>query len=182
MRIVVPILLIALFGVFSLAVMGMEAFWETWRKPDPQPIAFPHDLHAGKGFTKLSNGEVVAKLGMECIQCHVYVNVSKQATVPAVSICKDCHQKLPVRTEEQQKLKDYLDRNEAMIWQKIHSVPPHVFFSHKRHIKKGIDCAVCHGDMTVVKTVTQVRTLQMGFCVSCHVKNEAPRDCWTCHK
>jgi hypothetical protein len=36
-----------------------------------------------------------------------------------------------------------------------------------------------------VKTMTQVhqvRSLEMGWCVGCHRQNNAPTDCWTCHK
>jgi hypothetical protein len=57
-----------------------------------------------------------------------------------------------------------------------------VLFTHKRHIKKGIDCSECHGDMKVVEKVRQVRSLRMGWCVTCHRENNAPVDCWTCHK
>lgn len=193
MRFVVPILLTLVFSVFVLAILGMTTFWVEWQKPDPQPIAYPHDFHAGSAITTLSDGKVAAGLGLQCTHCHQYVDKSRFATIPAVSICAECHTKLPPRTEELQKLKAYLDNNEPIVWQRIHSVPQHVYFSHKRHVKyyadeKGMDvgngeiCAKCHGNMQVVKEVKQVTTLRMGFCVSCHRAENAPQDCWTCHK
>ncbi len=193
MRFVVPVLLTLLFGSFILAILGMANFWVVWEKPDPQPIAYPHDVHAGKSLTTLSNGAQVTGLGLECTHCHQYVDKSRFATVPALSVCASCHANLAPRTTEMEKLKQYIDNNQPPIWQRIHSVPPHVYFSHKRHVKyfeenmqmsvtNGEACQRCHGDMRVVKTVKQTRTLTMGFCVSCHRQNNAPTDCWTCHK
>ena len=43
-----------------------------------QPIAFSHKLHAGT-------------MAIDCKYCHVGVTVSPNATVPAVSICMNCH-------------------------------------------------------------------------------------------
>ncbi len=193
MRYAVPVLLTGLFGLFILAILGMTMFWVDWEKPDEQPIAYPHDLHAGKSITTLSNGEQVTGLGLECTHCHQYVTKSRFATVPALSICADCHSKLDPRTDEMKKLKQYIDNNEPPVWQRIHSVPKHVYFSHKRHVNyfsenwdvkitNGEACQKCHGDMRVVKEVKQTTTLRMGFCVSCHRANNAPTDCWTCHK
>ncbi len=193
MRYAVPILLTLVFSVFILAILGMTQFWVEWQKPEPQPIAFPHDFHAGSELTTLSDGSQVVGLGLSCTHCHQYVDKSKHATIPAVSVCASCHSNLNPRTEEMKKLKAYLDKNEPMVWQRIHSVPPHVYFSHKRHVKyfseveglkaeNGEICANCHGDMKVVKEVKQTVTLRMGFCVSCHRAKNAPQDCWTCHK
>jgi hypothetical protein len=182
MRIIVPLILIVVFGFFSLVILGMGVNWVSFEKPiGQQPVAFPHDIHAGSGLGKLSNGEEVGKLNLKCTHCHLYVEKSRFATVPPMSVCKSCHQNLPARTKELEKLKTYLDSNQPIPWVKIHNEQPFVYFSHKRHIKAKIDCANCHGDMTVVKTVKRVRTLEMGFCVSCHRANNAPEDCLTCH-
>ncbi len=182
MRIILPLLLVAVFGIFALVIVGFAYNWVSFEKPlGVQPVAFPHDIHAGSGLGYLSDGTQVGQLNLPCVQCHLYVEKSRFATVPPMQVCKNCHQNLPARTPEQQKLKVYLDNNEAIPWVKIHNVPKHVYFSHKRHIKAGVQCESCHGDMTVVKTVTRVRSFEMGFCVSCHRANNAPQDCWTCH-
>lgn len=169
MRTIVPLILAGFFGTMAVATFAMSAYWETYEKVPDQPIAFPHDIHAGD-------------LNIACTHCHQYVEVGKQATVPALSICMDCHAGMQSDKPEIIKLQGYWERQEEVAWQRIHTMPDHVYFSHKRHIKAGVDCAECHGDMTVVNTVKQVRTFQMGFCVSCHRANAASQDCWTCHK
>ncbi|RMH87714.1 MAG: cytochrome C [Calditrichaeota bacterium] len=182
MRLAVLTILTGFFLVCGAAVFLMGMYWERVEQPEPQPIAFPHDFHAGTGMVTLSTGEKRAGLGLPCTHCHVYVDKSRFATVPAVKICVDCHKGVQTKSQEAAKVMEYWDRQEPIPWVRIHKVKDFVYFSHKRHIKAGVDCAVCHGDMTVVKTVKKVRTFQMGFCVSCHRANGAPQDCWTCHK
>lgn len=43
-------------------------------------------------------------------------------------------------------------------------------------------CATCHGDVMFMSKIRQVRTLSMGWCVSCHRENGASIDCLTCHQ
>ncbi|HQU70842.1 MAG TPA: cytochrome c3 family protein [Calditrichia bacterium] len=179
MRAILATLLAGFFSVIALGMLGAGAFWVKYEKPEPQPIAYPHDLHAGK-------------LNLECTHCHVYVDKSQYATVPAMKICMDCHKDAQIVSPEIDKLKKFWENEEPIPWQRIHSVPNHVYFSHERHVKffaakgetykDGQICAKCHGNMKVVKEVKQTRTLKMGFCVSCHRAEGAPTDCWTCHK
>ena len=170
MRIIVPVVLILVFGLFGAAVLLMGFNWVSFERPiAEQPIAFPHNKHAGN-------------LNLQCTKCHVYVEKSRFAGIPAMKICMECHENAPSQTPEVDKLKNYWKRQEPIPWVKIHNVPSHVYFSHKRHIKAGVQCESCHGDMTVVTTVKRVRSFEMGFCVSCHRANNAPQDCWTCHK
>ena len=42
-------------------------------------------------------------------------------------------------------------------------------------------CSICHGDVSSMHKVEQVRTLKMSDCVDCHRENNAPTDCTTCH-
>lgn len=179
MRFIAPTLLTGFFAVIAAAMLGMSGYWATFEEAAPQPINFPHNIHAGK-------------LGITCVTCHVYVDKSKFATVPAVQICINCHGKAPSQSPEVDKLKQYWADQQPIPWVRIHQLAKFVYFSHKRHIKyfsgkgesyeHGEICQKCHGDMTVVQTVKQVRTLQMGFCISCHQANGAPRDCVTCHQ
>ena len=165
---IVPVLLAGFFMTMIGGVFAMQLYWSTFDEPADQPIAFPHDIHAGK-------------LQLDCTTCHVYVEKSKHATVPAVETCMNCHAGGGIESPEIDKLLDYWYKQEPIPWVKIHSMPDHVYFNHARHIKAGVDCATCHGDMTVVQTVKKVRTMDMGFCVGCHRANDAPEDCWTCH-
>ena len=169
MRNIVPILLTGFFSMMALAIVGMSGYWVTYEEAPPQPIDFPHFKHAGN-------------LGLECTTCHLYVEKSKHATVPPMSVCMDCHENAAIAGPEIEKLKKYWADKEPVPWVRIHELPQHVYFSHKRHIKADVECESCHGDMQVVRTVKQVRSFQMGFCISCHRQNNASIDCATCHK
>jgi predicted CXXCH cytochrome family protein len=56
-----------------------------------------------------------------------------------------------------------------------------VYFTHKRHIAAGVQCEHCHGQLAAMPVVRQVKSMKMGFCVSCHEANHAPTDCVICH-
>jgi hypothetical protein len=93
-------------------------------------------------------------------------------------------------------------------WVKVHDLPDFVHFTHKRHVKAGLECQECHGevqdDMTVGRRVSE---LTMGWCLNCHeshpsiqenycegeeltngtcyeaeLRRTEIKDCYTCHK
>ncbi len=166
---IVPALLLGLLG-FGLAVTaGLGYHWyQTGRKPD-QPIAYSHYLH-------------VEKNGLECTDCHQNADKGPQATVPAMQICMDCHEDVAADRRSIKKLKKYWENKEPIPWNKVHNTPWHVHFTHKRHIKAEIECTYCHGQVKAMTTNRQTRSLDMGWCVTCHKENNAPTDCLTCHK
>lgn len=134
-----------------------------------QPIAFSHPIHAGG-------------LALDCTHCHQWVEVSRYPGLPALSVCMECHESAATDRPEIQKLTRYWEDGREVGWVKVYENPWHVYFSHKRHVKAGVDCSVCHGDVTVQMPIRQVRSLKMGWCVSCHRENGASTDCATCHK
>ncbi|HYD53142.1 MAG TPA: cytochrome c3 family protein [Gemmatimonadaceae bacterium] len=146
------------------------------RGPD-QPIAFPHPVH-------------VQKLGMNCLYCHNAANKSPDPGMPAVSTCMGCHSLIgperpasdvgPKRTSaELQKLWQYADVKAPLApfganarpipWERIHKVPDYVRFPHMRHVNAGVSCQSCHGDIQNMRKVSQAASLNMGWCVNCHV-------------
>lgn len=170
-RYIVPVGLFAYFMVIAVAILGLGFYWVNYQQPAEQPINFPHNIHAGK-------------LGIKCQFCHQYTDRSIRAGIPPMSLCMECHKTAATDRPEIQKLTRYWENKEPIPWVKIHTFPKmaNVRFSHKRHIKKGIECETCHGKIEVTKVVRKVRNLKMGFCVSCHRANAAPTECWTCHK
>ncbi len=162
---------IALAGwvLATLALLGLLAAWRHSTPLAPeQPIAFPHTIHAGR-------------LGLACTFCHVNAPRSPRATVPPLSVCMTCHETIALDRPEVQKLRAFVARKEPVAWVQVHAVPDYVRFTHKRHVKAGVDCAVCHGGVATMPRVTRVRPLTMGWCVSCHRTRGAPTDCSTCH-
>lgn len=143
-------------------------------KGPTQPIAFSHQIHAGK-------------LGLDCLYCHTGAAKSPIANIPAVSTCMGCHKLSVTDRPEIQKLTGYANRGEAVPWIEVYRLPDHVKFNHVRHVKAGIQCADCHGPVDQMDVVYQVPSLKMGWCVTCHRQNvdnpqfPASMDCLVCH-
>lgn len=137
-----------------------------------QPIPFDHALHAGKNQ-------------MQCNYCHSSVEYSKQATVPSTNICMNCHMVVATDRPWIKELSKYHERGESVQWVKVHMLPDHVQFNHRRHMLAGknISCQTCHGAVEEMQVVRQNSTLSMGWCINCHRKPEynAPINCSTCH-
>ncbi len=139
-----------------------------------QPIAFSHKVHAGK-------------LGINCIYCHYAANKSMDPGLPAVSTCMGCHTlitssspavkaDIPTLAPEIDKLQKYAAQQKPIPWVRIHKVPEYVHFPHVRHINAGVTCQTCHGQIQTMDRVYQYSSLNMGWCVSCHVTGYSPRE------
>jgi hypothetical protein len=48
-------------------------------------------------------------------------------------------------------------------------VPEYVRFPHMRHVNAGVTCQSCHGQVQNMDKVYQAASLNMGWCVRCHV-------------
>lgn len=99
---------------------------------------------------------------------------------------------------ELEKLKGYWESGEEIPWTKVHDLPDWVNFSHKRHVKAGVQCEECHGNVAEDFTVAErVKPLNMGWCLECHkthpsvdenygaqaeLRRAEMKDCYTCHK
>ncbi len=142
-----------------------------------QPIKFSHITH-------------VQKHKIECQLCHWNVAKSPYASIPEVETCAGCHNKnglfLGGQTEEQKaeiaKLQKYIASGEPIPWEKVHVMPDHVRFDHRRHVKAGVSCQSCHGQIPEMEEVERVSSMKMGWCVSCHREKGTSIDCYVCHK
>ena len=146
-----------------------------------QPIYYSHKVHAGVNQ-------------INCQYCHIGVYQGKQATIPSVNVCMNCHQAIneykgeKIYTEEGKevdgtaeikKLYKYAgfvegkpwDASNAkpIEWVRIHNLPDHVYFNHAQHVKAGqVQCQTCHGEIQKMDEVKQFSNLSMGWCVNCH--------------
>ena len=151
-----------------------------------QPINYSHMLHAGE-------------LQINCEYCHSGARRSIHAGVPSTSVCMNCHSLIDTTDRpELQKLVGYYERGEVIPWVKVHDLPDFVYFSHKRHVRGGVQCQECHGEIQEDMTVARrVHPLTMGWCLTCHenhpsidenygagaeLRRAEIKDCWTCHK
>lgn len=135
----------------------------------PQPVQFSHKLH-------------VTDNQIGCGVCHPYARHSPAAGLAAASSCIGCHKFVAKDKPEIQKLTAEVLAGRRPEWTRIHRVPDHVFFSHERHLAKGVACLACHGDVASMGLDHQVHQLNMGFCMECHRKVQATIDCLACHK
>lgn len=144
----------------------------------PQPINFSHVIH-------------VQQNKMECQYCHWTVSKSAYAAIPEVESCMGCHKLVPGKipegsgltmSPEVKKIHDAYNAGEEIAWEKVHVMPDHVRFNHKRHVKAGVTCHECHGQVPAMPVVERVSSMKMGWCISCHRERGTSIDCTVCHK
>jgi len=127
----------------------------------------------------------VQQLGMNCLYCHFSANRSPDPGLPAVGTCMGCHTVVQGRRPA---IQGVADRDTASIrqllsfakgtpdqwkpipWIRIHKLPEYVHFPHMRHVNAGVTCQTCHGPIPEMQRVYQYSSLNMGWCVNCHVK------------
>lgn len=147
-----------------------------------QPIHYSHKIHAGDN-------------GIECKYCHSSARVSKNAGIPSLNVCMNCHKNISefqgdkdstyvdytkeYYTAEIQKLYDavgwdktaqkYTGKQKPVKWVRIHNLPDFVYFNHSQHVSvAGVECQTCHGPVQTFEVMKQFSPLTMGWCVNCH--------------
>jgi hypothetical protein len=167
-----------------LSVVGVGWYTQPDRfvqgyKPE-QPIAFSHQLHPGV-------------LKIPCQYCHSGVLRSRFAGIPPIEKCMNCHRVTKTDRPEIIKLTAVYNSGKPMEWQRIHSLPDHVFFDHRPHVNAGIICQTCHGEVQTMAVVYQKMSMRMGNCLGCHRNpkdalpsnssiTKGPDDCYACHR
>jgi hypothetical protein len=76
-----------------------------------------------------------------------------------------------------------MSRGEEIPWARVYDYSPsaHLRFNHAPHIRAGVTCANCHGDVAQQTVAERVVDLTMGYCIDCHQERQASVDCLTCH-
>jgi len=135
-----------------------------------QPIAFVHKVH-------------VDEVELSCKDCHVSAERGVQASIPDIRTCWNCHEMTLTEHAEIKKIKAYHDKGLDIPWQRVWgwNDEAHVRFNHAPHVRQGIECATCHGDVSQMAVATRTMEHTMGFCVGCHREKNASDDCVTCH-
>ena len=166
---------IAIFAVAALvvAVVAWNEIWFNKGYAPEQPLQFSHKIHAGDNH-------------IPCLYCHTNAERSRHATVPAESVCMNCHALMAVQTVEIEKLRESVLQQRAIHWVKVHDLPDFVHFDHSRHVRASVACTSCHGPVERMDRIDQRMPLTMGWCLSCHdargVGERGERtDCVRCH-
>lgn len=174
------ILFIVLLSVIFLGSTGWKGMWETGVHTGyqpVQPIKFSHQLHSG-----------INKV--DCQYCHSGAYSSKNASIPSLNVCMNCHnyvkasEKYDGKTSpEIMKIYSALDYNEdtqvygtntkPVEWIRIHNLPDLAYFNHSQHVSvAGIECQKCHGPIQTMEEVYQYSPLTMKWCINCHRETE----------
>jgi hypothetical protein len=152
-----------IFGaVFILAGIGW-ILWVFYRSSymtqvgvvRPQPVEFSHEHHVGG-------------LGIDCRYCHVSVETSAFAGIPATEICMQCHSQIWNDSPKLEPVRASFRTGESIRWTRVHDVPDFVQFNHSIHIKKGVACIACHGQVDSMPLMWRTETLHMQWCIDCH--------------
>ncbi|RKD12435.1 cytochrome C [Pelobium manganitolerans] len=171
---VVLALLITLgsFGYMDMWNTGVQTGYQP-----VQPIKFSHQLHAGTNQ-------------IDCQYCHSGAWKSKNATIPSLNICMNCHKYVQATDKyngeispEIQKIYTALDYNpetqkygnntRPIEWVRIHNLPDLAYFNHSQHVSvAGIECQKCHGPIQEMEEVYQYSPLTMKWCINCHKETE----------
>lgn len=155
----------AVLGPWAYSGSGSYTFYiggGMGRSPE-QPIRFPHPVH-------------VNSLQMNCTFCHNAAGQSPDPGLPAVGTCMGCHTIVGAGRPEIVKLAEYATKKQPIPWVRVHKVPEYVHFPHMRHVNAGVTCQTCHGQVNNMAQVFQAQSLNMGWCVTCHVQGYSPAD------
>lgn len=148
-----------------------------------QPIYYSHKVHAGLNQ-------------INCLYCHGGAMEGKQASIPSVNVCMNCHKQISEYkgpkifdaagneingTNEINKLYEYAgvdpknpgafdpSKAKSIPWIRIHNLPDHAYFNHSQHVNAGKQqCQSCHGEITDMHEVKQFSELSMSWCINCH--------------
>ena len=145
-----------------------------------QPIHYSHRIHAGSN-------------GIDCKYCHSAARVSKNAGIPSLNVCMNCHKNIAevsdtTATADHSKAfydaqiqelynavgwdktnQKYTGKSRPVKWVRIHNLPDFAYFNHSQHVTvAGIECQKCHGPVQTYEIQKQFAPLTMGWCIKCH--------------
>ena len=148
---------------FLVVVAGVVGFFWYYGSPKytdvgyrpQQPVPYSHKLHAGD-------------LGMDCRYCHNHVEESPFAGVPATQTCMNCHTFILSESEKLLPVRESWANGKPIEWVRVHKLPDYVYFDHSAHLRAGIGCVECHGNVAQMEAVMQMEPLSMGWCLDCH--------------
>jgi len=173
-----------LLASLSLLVGGSLAWATTARErslaiyPTQRiPLRFDHQQHLSAGA--------------ECATCHDSVRgsaSSKDRNLPGHEECGTCHDidaaKKGEKTDPPSACNTChpgFDATVRLEPAKLEMPAANLHFNHQVHVKKNVDCAVCHGAMEDVQLATRQQLPKMATCLKCHDGNAASKACGTCH-
>ncbi len=154
---------VSIFGAVFVVAGLLWLFDEVNRSPwvtqarvaRQQPIQFSHERH-------------VAGNGLDCRYCHTSVEESSFAGIPPTKTCMNCHSQIFSASPYLEPVRQSFRTDRSIAWTRVHDLPDFVYFNHSIHVKKGMGCTTCHGQVDRMPLMWQEKSLQMEWCIDCH--------------
>jgi hypothetical protein len=161
----IPTIIAIVVVVFTVAAIGFFWYYGSPRYTDVgyrpiQPVHYSHNLHAGD-------------LGIDCRYCHYDIEYSSVANLPPTQVCMNCHKIIGTDNDRLQPVRDSWANDIPIRWVRVHSLPDYAYFNHAAHLRAGVGCSTCHGNIAAMEVVEQKQPLSMGWCLDCH-RNPGP--------
>lgn len=156
-------------GIGFVLALGLGAYWS--ERYTDQPFPFSHAAHVR---------------GAACVLCHQGARTGPRAGILDLVGCTGCHAVPPGNPSAGQRAAwQKAEAGEAAPWNRLYRLPPHVYFSHRRHVVlAGLECASCHGDLARSTTAPSRprQIVKMRDCIGCHDREKVTVDCTGCHR
>ncbi len=151
------------FGALGLLLLGYEVerspFQTEVAVVREQPVPFSHEHHT-------------AQLGIDCRYCHTTVETGPIANIPPTHTCMSCHSQIWNDSPMLAPVRQSLERNEPLHWERVNDLPDFVYFHHGIHVQKGIGCVSCHGRIDEMPLTWKAEPMTMEWCLDCHRQPE----------
>jgi hypothetical protein len=151
-----PLFVLALMAGVTAYAAGLRSDYYTGvGEAIVQPVPFSHRHH-------------VKGLGLDCRFCHASVDRSAFAGLPDTHTCMGCHSQIWPTAPVLAPVRDSYARGIPIAWRRVNRLPDHVYFEHAAHVRKGIGCVTCHGNIGEETFVMKSRPFFMFECIDCH--------------
>jgi hypothetical protein len=153
----------SLAGALSAAVVGgwvvftlMRSSWVTKQLEFvEQPLQFSHAHHVGG-------------VGLDCRYCHTSVEKSSFAGIPPTKTCMNCHSQIWTNAPILEPVRASFRSDTPLMWIRVNDLPDFVYFNHQIHVRQGVGCVTCHGQVDQMPLMYQAQSLLMEWCLDCH--------------
>jgi hypothetical protein len=164
---------VTIFGALFMLAVALWLLLTIVRSPyatsvgviKEQPVPFSHKHH-------------VADAGIDCRYCHTSVEDGPFAGIPPTQTCMNCHSQIWTTSPMLEPVRASFRDDVPLVWNRVYDLPDYAYFDHSVHVRKGVACAICHGDVAKMPLMWRASSLHMEWCLDCHRdpgKNIGPR-------
>jgi hypothetical protein len=120
-----------------------------------QPVQFSHAHHVGG-------------VGLDCRYCHTSVERSAFAGIPPTKTCMNCHSQIFSNAPILEPIRASFRNDTPISWIRVNDLADFVYFNHQLHVRQGVGCVTCHGQVDQMPLMYQAQPLLMSWCLDCH--------------